>query len=248
MTTIPSLAETAALVGDPARANMLAALLDGRSLTASELAYAARVSPQTASGHLAKLAEGRLLAVTKQGRHRYYRLATSLVGQMLEAIMAVAAAGPPRHRPPSKLDEAMRTARTCYDHLAGRLGVGLADSLRGRGHLVLTDDGGELTGAGLDFLTGFGVQLDVAHRRRVFCRPCLDWSERRPHLAGGVGAALATRLFELGWIVRRRDSRALSITGAGWSGFDEVFGLSLAEGAQPAATGIAATTASPPAA
>src|SRR5919199_4196786 len=117
MTIAPSLAETAALIGDPARANILAALMDGRALTATELAYAARVSPQTTSGHLAKLTEANLLALKRQGRHRYYRLAGPLVGQMLEGIMAVAAHGPPRHRPASRADAAQREARTCYDHL-----------------------------------------------------------------------------------------------------------------------------------
>jgi DNA-binding transcriptional ArsR family regulator len=223
----PRLAEVAALVGDPARANILSALMDGRALTAGELALAARVSPQTTSGHLAKLAEAKLLALEKQGRHRYYRLASPLVGRMLEGIMAVAAEGPPRYRPASKLDDAMRAARSCYDHLAGRLGVGLADALCGRGHVVLADEGGEVTAAGAQFLAGFGLDLDAARgRRRIFCRPCLDWTERRPHLAGAVGAALAVRCFDLGWIERRRDGRALIITSAGRRGLAETFALS----------------------
>src|SRR5215469_16457037 len=142
MNGAPDLALVAALIGDATRANILAALLDGRALTASELAYFAHVSPQTASGHLAKLVDGKLLTVLRQGRNRYYRLATPLVAQMLEGIMAVAAEGPQRHRPVSKADEAMRTARTCYDHFAGRLGVGVADNLIERGFLVLTPDAG----------------------------------------------------------------------------------------------------------
>ena len=224
----PRLAEVAALVGDPARANILSALMDGRALTAGELACAAGVSPQTTSGHLGKLAEAKLLALEKQGRHRYYRLASPLVGRMLEGIMAVAADGPPRYRPASKLDDAMRTARSCYDHLAGRLGVGLADALCGRGHVVLNDGGGEVTEMGAQFLAGFGLDLDAASGlRRIFCRPCLDWTERRPHLAGAVGAALASRCFALGWIERRRDSRALIITGAGRRGLADTFALSL---------------------
>jgi DNA-binding transcriptional ArsR family regulator len=224
----PRLAEVAALVGDPARANILSALMDGRALTAGELACAARVSPQTTSGHLAKLAEAKLLALEKQGRHRYYRLAGPLVGRMLEGIMAVAADGPPRYRPASKLDEAMRMARSCYDHLAGKLGVGLADALCGRGHVVLTEEGGEVTDEGARFLVAFGVDLELAReRRRIFCRPCIDWTERRRHLAGAVGAALAARCFELRWIERRRDSRALTITPAGRRGFAEIFTVSL---------------------
>jgi DNA-binding transcriptional ArsR family regulator len=222
------IAEIAALVGDPARANMLSALMDGRALTAGELAYAAGVSPQTTSGHLAKLTEARLLVPRKQGRHRYYRLATPAVGRMIEGIMAVAVDGPPRHSPPGKFDAALRNARTCYDHFAGRLGVGLADALVERGHVVLGDDGGEVTAPGVDFLAGFGLDLAAAQqRRRAFCRPCLDWTERRPHLAGAVGASLSARCFDLRWFERMRDSRALVITAAGRSGLAEVFGLSL---------------------
>jgi DNA-binding transcriptional ArsR family regulator len=222
------LAEVAALVGDPARAHILGALMDGRALTAGELAYAASVSPQTASGHLAKLAEGRLLAVARQGRHRYYRLASPAVAQMLEGIMAVAADGPPRYRPASKVDAAMRNARTCYDHLAGRLGVGLADALGTRGHVVLGEDGGEITEDGAAFLGRFGIDLEAGRRsRRPFCRACLDWTERRPHLAGTLGAALARRCFELGWIERRREGRALAITRAGERGLKEAFDLTL---------------------
>ena len=135
MTADVRMAEVAALVGDPARANILAALMGGRALTASELVRAAGVSPQTTSGHLGKLADGRLIAYVKQGRHRYYRIATHRVAEMLEGIMAVVADAPPRHRPASKVDEAMRTARTCYDHFAGKLGVGLTDALCAHGHL-----------------------------------------------------------------------------------------------------------------
>jgi DNA-binding transcriptional ArsR family regulator len=229
MNTGPGLAEVAALLGDPARANILAALLDGRALTASELAYAAGVTPQTTSGHLAKLAGARLVAVEKQGRHRYYRLASPLVGRMLEAVAVVAADGPPRHRPSSKLDEALRTARTCYDHLAGRLGVALADALVAQRCVVLGEDGGQVTTKGTRVLGGFGVDVaSVERRRRAFCRPCLDWTERRPHLAGAVGAAIATRSFELGWIERLRDSRAVAITTAGREGFARAFGVEIA--------------------
>jgi DNA-binding transcriptional ArsR family regulator len=226
MMTPVSLAEVAALVGDPARANILCALLDGRALTAGELAYAANVSPQTTSGHLAKLTQAHLLDALKQGRHRYYRIATPQVAQMLESIMAVALQTPPRHRPASRVDEAMRTARTCYDHLAGRLGVGLADTLCGRGHVVLAEDGGEVTPQGHQFFDRFGVTL-VKTRQRIFCRACVDWTERRPHLAGAVGAALASRCFDLGWLRRMREGRALAITPVGRTGLYEVFDLSL---------------------
>ena len=218
------IAATAALLGDPARANMLAALMDGRALTAKELAYAAHVTPQTASGHLAKLSDGGLLAAEKQGRHRYFRLASPLVGHMLEGVMAVA--GPDPARPTSwRGGEALRTARTCYDHLAGRLAVALTDALTERGHVALGPDGGEVTEEGQRFLDGFGAA--PAPARRVYCRPCLDWSERRPHLAGSVGAALACRCFDLGWLARRRDTRAVAITDAGRAGFRATFGIAL---------------------
>ncbi|HTI79991.1 MAG TPA: helix-turn-helix transcriptional regulator [Acetobacteraceae bacterium] len=218
------IAVTAALLGDPARANILAALMDGRALTAKELAFAAHVTPQTASGHLAKLSEGGLLTGEKQGRHRYYRLASPLVGQMLEGVMAVSGPEVPRATT-WRGGDALRTARTCYDHLAGRLGVALADALAARGHVALGADGGEVTEAGLRFLGEFGA--NPASGRRVFCRPCLDWSERRPHLAGRVGAALACRCFELGWIKRQRDTRAVAITQSGMEGFEETFGIAL---------------------
>lgn len=224
----PRLAEIAALVGDPARANILTALLGGRALTASELAYFAGVSPQTTSGHLAKLTQSHMLALHKQGRHRYYRLATPQVGRMLESIMQVAIVAPARYRPPSKADAALRVARTCYDHFAGRLGVGLADALGRCGHIVLAEEAGEVTEAGVAFLSRFGLDLEEARqRRRSYCRPCLDWTERRPHLGGAIGAALATRCFALRWVERQRDSRALAITAAGRRGLAEVFGLTL---------------------
>jgi len=225
----PSLAEVAALVGNPARANMLQALVDGRALTASELAYAGRVAPQTASEHLAKLREGRLLALAKQGRHSYYRLASPLVATMLESIMAVAADGPARYQPRRRGGDALRNARTCYDHLAGRLGVAMADALVGRDYIALSEDGGVVTPQGEDFFLRFGIDLRERTRsRRPFCRPCLDWSERRTHLAGAVGAALAERCFELGWIGRIRDTRAVLVTAEGERGFSETFGISLA--------------------
>jgi DNA-binding transcriptional ArsR family regulator len=224
-----SLAEVAALIGNPARANMLQALVDGRALTASELAYAGGVAPQTASEHLAKLAEGRLLALAKQGRHAYYRLASPLIARMLESIMAVAADGPARYQPRWRGGDALRNARTCYDHLAGRLGVALADALVERDQIVLSEDGGMVTSQGEDFFLSFGIDLRERTRsRRPFCRPCLDWSERRTHLAGAVGAALAARCFELGWIGRIRDTRAVLVTPEGERGFSETFGIKLA--------------------
>jgi DNA-binding transcriptional ArsR family regulator len=228
MSSAPQIAEVAALVGDPARANMLCALLGGRALTATELAFAAGVSPQTTSGHLGKLSAARLIVLMKQGRHRYYRLAGPHIGQMLESIMSVALAGPPRFQPKSKVDDQLRQARTCYDHIAGLLGVSLAECMIERGFVILGDEAGEVTQSGSEFLSQLGVDLTSAReQRRVFCRPCLDWTERRPHIGGAVGAALAHRCFEMKWIERRRDSRALAITPVGRRGLLENFALTI---------------------
>ena len=224
----PAVSEVAALVGNPARANILMALADGRALTATELACAARVSPQTTSEHLAMLRQANLLALTKQGRHSYFRLASPKIARMLESIMVVAADGPQRYRPRWNGDDQLRTARTCYDHIAGRLGVALTDALTRRKHIVLTDDGGMVTRAGEKFLPEFGIDLGEAREgRRTFCRPCLDSSERRPHLAGALGAAVADRCFELGWVARLPESRALKISTKGELGLLDVFGISL---------------------
>ncbi len=171
MSEVLDIAAVAALVGDPARANILCALLDGRALAAGELAYAARVSPQTTSGHLAKLAAAQLITSSPQGRHRYFRLAGPHVAAMLESIMAVAAIAPPRCRPVRIADD-MRTARMCYDHVAGRLGVGLADALRARDHVEFSDDGGVLTPSGEVFLREFGIDIEAArHSKRILLPP-----------------------------------------------------------------------------
>jgi DNA-binding transcriptional ArsR family regulator len=224
MGEIAQLAEIASLVGDPARANILSALMDGRAHTASELAYLAHVAAPTASGHLAKLRDARLIALARQGRHHYYRLASPEVARMIEAIGAVA--GPPRHLTLSRHAQTLREARTCYDHLAGRIAVAVADGLIAQGKIVLTDDGGEVTDDGADFLTRFGVDLPAAHaRKRAFCRPCIDWTERRPHLSGAVGAALLCRCTALGWIERLPDTRAVRITTSGRRGFAASFGV-----------------------
>jgi DNA-binding transcriptional ArsR family regulator len=242
MVAAANLVEVAALVGDTARATILAALMGGQALTGSELAFLARISRPTASEHLAKLVEARLVAITKQGRYRYYRIASPLVARMLESIIAVAAIEvPARHQPRSVRDEALRFARTCYDHVAGQLGVAIADALAAKGHIVLTEDGGEVTQAGLRFLTAFGADLS-APGKRIFCRPCLDWSERRYHVAGLVGAAIWRRCLALGWLVRERDSRALRLTAAGKAGLLETFGVDLADRApsKPADAAIVA--------
>jgi hypothetical protein len=167
------------------------------------------------------------VSVTSTGRHRYFRLASPAVARVLEELMALAMDGPPRHRPKSGCDDAMARARTCYDHLAGKLGVALADSLAAREQVVLTDDGGLITDSGRIFLSSLGVELQRRNTRRALCRPCLDWSERRWHIGGEVGAAIAERCFALGWTERRSDSRAITVTATGERAFDELFGVRL---------------------
>ena len=224
-----NMVEVAALVGDTARATILAALMGGQALTGSELAFLARISRSTASEHLSKLVEARLIAITKQGRFRYYRIVSPRVAKMLESIELVAAIDvPPRYQPRSMKDDALRFARTCYDHLAGQVGVAIADALVTNGHIILAEEGGEVTDAGARFLAGFCADLTSKSRsRRLFCQPCLDWSERRLHVAGLVGAEICRRCLELGWLRRVRDSRALRLTPDGKSGLRDHFGLDL---------------------
>ncbi len=211
----PYLAEIAHLMGDPARANMLHALMDGRALTAKELAWIAGVAPQTASGHLAKLMQGGLLAVTVQGRHRYHRLAGPEVAQAVEGLMVLAGGGTAGRRLPTRVGAELSQARTCYDHFAGRLGTGIHDALVAGGHLAVAEGGYGLTRSGEGVFAALGIGAKPAGRRRAPLRPCLDWSERKPHLAGPLAAALACRCFELGWALRRKDSRAVTLTAAG---------------------------------
>ena len=230
MITGPLIAEIAGLVGEPARATMLSALLDGRALTATELAHAARVTPQTASTHLAKLAEARLIAPTRHGRYRYFRLASARVAEMLDGIMAVAIENRPRYRPLSRQARALSAARICYDHLAGRLSVDLADALITHGYIVVGDEVAEITPAGARFLTEFGIDLAASSsKRRPSCRLCIDWTERRPHIAGAIGAALTKRCFDLGWTERTKHGGAVIVTPAGKRGLRETFGIGVPE-------------------
>jgi DNA-binding transcriptional ArsR family regulator len=200
----PDIARIASLVGDPARANMLTALLSGRALTASELAQEAGITPQTASSHLSKLEGGGLIEPEKQGRHRYYRLTDPDVAGVLEGLAGLAArAGHMRVRTGPK-DPALRRARVCYDHLAGDLGVQMLDSMRAQRLVRQKKQDVELTPEGAQFLEK-NLQISqemLAHPRRPVCKACLDWSERRHHLAGTLGAALMTRFTELKWAAR----------------------------------------------
>jgi DNA-binding transcriptional ArsR family regulator len=235
MVAAANLVEVAALVGDTARATMLNALMGGQSLTATELAYCANVSRSTASDHLSKLVAAHLLTVTRNRRFSYYRIASPLVATMLESIKVVAAIEvPPRREPRSANEDALRFARSCYDHLAGRLGVAVTDALVAMGHIVLTDDGGEVTPSGERFLAALGVDLKP-RTRRIFCQPCLDWSERRYHLKGLVGARILDRLLELGWLKSVSGSRALQLTPTGRAGLSENFRIEINEEGVPTA-------------
>ena len=224
MTGGPLIASVASLLGDPARANMLAALMDGRALTVSELAQAAGVALPTASGHLSRLEAAGLLAAEKQGRHRYLRLSGPEVARVLESLMGLAQRnGALRVRTGPK-DAALRTARVCYDHLAGERGVALMEALLRR-DLIAGHAEPRLTAAGRRFFAGLGIDMDALEReRRPVCRACLDWSERRRHLAGALGAALLKRIIEKGW-ARRQDGRVVAFTAAGSRNFAATFGL-----------------------
>src|SRR5262245_5397378 len=226
MITGPIIAELAALVGDPARATMVVALVDGGALTASELAAVAQITHQTASAHLAKLTEAGVLSVARNGRHRHFRLASGAVADMIDGIVGVALSKRPTYLPLSRPARALSAARICYDHLAGRLSVDLADALVARHYVVLDDETVEITSAGARFLTQLGIALPRGRgTRRRFSRLCLDWTERRPHIAGALGAAITTRCFDLGWIQRRKPSHAVIVTPSGRRGFRKTFGL-----------------------
>jgi DNA-binding transcriptional ArsR family regulator len=222
----PAFASVASLLGEPARAAMIDVMMDGGSHGAAALAEAAGVSAQTASAHLAKLVAGGVVAVQADGRHRRYALASAKVAEAVEALSAVA---PPPRKEGARM-RVMAAARTCYDHLAGKLGVAMARSLEARGMLVRAGDRFELTPEGRAYLgQALGVDVEAALReKRPLARCCLDWTEREPHLAGALGAALARRSFEARWVEPRPGSRALKITPAGASLFAREFGYSAA--------------------
>lgn len=224
----PDIAQIGALIGDPARANMLTALMDGRALTATELAEAGGITVQTASSHLAKLEAGGLLAQRKQGRHRYFTLSDESVGVLLESVMGFAASrGHSRTRTGPK-EPALRKARICYDHLAGDFGVRLLDSLFLDGSMTgdADDEVLELTPLGETRLRQIGIDLSgLKNQRRQMCRSCLDWSERRAHLAGSLGKALLALFLEKGWARRSTGSRAILFSTQGERQFLSMFPL-----------------------
>jgi DNA-binding transcriptional ArsR family regulator len=211
----PDIAAVAGALADPTRARMLAALMDGRARTATELALEGGVTPSTTSSHLARLRDAGLVSLTSQGRHRYYRLAGTEVASALEGLMTVA----PRARRaplPGPADQRLRHARVCYDHLAGEAGVALLERMRARRFVSGNDDELALTPAGEAWCRRIGLDLaELRSRRRRLCRACLDWSERRTHLAGALGAALLDRLFALRYASRERNGRRVLLSPRG---------------------------------
>ncbi|WP_155592381.1 ArsR/SmtB family transcription factor [Lysinibacillus cavernae] len=224
----PNMAEVASLLGETSRATILASMMDGRFHTASELAYMAAIKPQTASFHLAKLVEGKLIKVEKQGRHRYFQLASEDIAQFLESFLAISPPPEVRSLKQSSQIKLLQDARTCYDHLAGKLGVQLTESLMTAGYIKLEEKQFVLTDEGTLFFTTFGLDLAALKRkRRSFSHACLDWSERRYHLAGALGSELLNQLFNLGWLSRVPSIRAIKVTEQGKIGLKEVFHLDL---------------------
>jgi DNA-binding transcriptional ArsR family regulator len=221
----PGIDQVARLVGDPSRARMLDILMDGRAWTGRELAHAVHVTPSTASEHLQRLVNGGLLSVVQQGRFHYYRIASPEVAYALEALMVLvprdAKAAPKR----ASIDPLLRRGRTCYDHLAGELGVAITESLIRRGAVTFGPDGGTLTPAGMDFFERLEVAIEPGNPRRPLCRPCMDWSERRLHLAGRAGTALARHTLERGWVQRQKGSRAVLVTETGAAALRDQFGV-----------------------
>ena len=220
----PDISRVAALIGDPARANILTALMSGKALTATELAGEAGVTLPTASLHLSKLQSGELVESRKSGRHKYFTLKSAEVGLALEALMGIAAgAGHLRTRTGPK-DAALREARVCYNHLAGKKGIALFDGFVRRGWLIEAEEGLALSQSGQRFVTDFGIDLDALTKSKApLCKACLDWSGRRSHLAGSVGRALLERMTNLGWANRMSGTRVVAFSPAGRVAFKQAF-------------------------
>ncbi len=227
----PSIAIIGHLIGVPARANILSALMDGRALTATELSYHAGVSPQTTSSHLAKLLDARLLVAVQQGRHRYYKLTGPEIADALEPLTLIVAHKPVPKRGKPNTPEDLRPGRMCYDHLAGRLGVALADALQARGYLKPEKRDFLVTKAGARFMDELGLDLArLRAQRRIFCRQCIDWSERRPHVGGALGAAIAAHCLKRRWIARQPRGRRVRLTRSGRQALSELLpGIALEE-------------------
>ncbi|MFC4278237.1 ArsR/SmtB family transcription factor [Achromobacter aloeverae] len=238
MDTEPDIARVAHLIADPARAAMLMLLTDGRARPAGELAYAAAVTPQTASSHLGKLLGGRLLAVETEGRHRYYRLAGPHVAVALEHLAAIIPVTTVRRKPLGRDAQALQFARCCYDHLAGSVGVAVTQALLARGCLVAAQGKRlDVTPAGAAWFADMGLDVTaIAPTPRGLARACLDWTERQHHLAGPLGVRFTALLCEKGWLRRHRDSRAVQVTPLGWTGLRDALGIAPGLGLDGAGT------------
>jgi DNA-binding transcriptional ArsR family regulator len=220
------LAAVAQVLGEPHRAQFMLALLAGDELPAGELASRAGASSSLASAHLTRLLQAGLITARSRGRQRYYRITDRRVADAIEALLTIAPKRPAKSLKASKHGDAIRHARTCYDHLAGRLGIALIDGLERTRTLEPSDSGWQLTPSGEQSLTRLGIDLDqLRGGRRALIRPCLDWTERRPHLAGALGAALDDHMFELRWIERLPNTRAVRITPAGRRRLNAAFAL-----------------------
>ncbi|MDQ0217919.1 transcriptional regulator [Peribacillus cavernae] len=216
MNVYPDISYIAKLIAEPARAKILDCLMNGQALPAGELAYIAQVSHPTVSSHLAKLVDGKLLISEQHGRHRYFRLASQEVAEVLEKIGTIAPPVQIRSLRQSVNSGQLRYARTCYDHLAGELGVKITDALLDRGIITLTKEEYLVTEQGKKWFSAFGINLEeAANTRRIFAKPCLDWSERRYHISGWLGEAIAVRFFEQGWINKESNNRAVHLTEKG---------------------------------
>jgi DNA-binding transcriptional ArsR family regulator len=228
MNTIYPIASVAELIAEPARAAVLVALLDGRSLTAGELALIANVSAQSASAHFSKMVAGGLLKARSSGRHRYYSLAGPDVAHAMEVLGAIATVPRPSTAPHSQNELEIRKARSCYDHLAGRIAVEMVKALETSKVIRISGDRDyELGPNGRSWFSNLGIDTDALKRsRRPFARQCLDWTERRPHLAGALGAELCARTLALGWFARQRNKRALRVTHKGTRELHTRFGIS----------------------
>ncbi len=223
----PDIAYVASLIGDKARSRMLTALMGGKALTATELALEGEITAQTASSHLGKLVEGGLLSMRKQGRHRYFQLSDPAVAEVIERMLTLSATSSPTKVRTGPRDPHLRQARICYDHLAGELGVRLFDALQQQGLLEIHGDDARLSQSGEIFFTGLGVNLSLLRqRKRPMCKACLDWIERRSHLAGTLGQWILDDALAQRWFVRRPDSRVIDVSDIGAKQFAKRYGAS----------------------
>ncbi len=230
MNVYPNISYIAKLIAEPTRAKILDCLMNNQALPASELAYMAQVSHPTISSHLSKLVEGNLLIVEQQGRHRYYRLASEEVAEVLEKIGTIAPPVEVRSLRQSSGLKRVRYARTCYDHLAGKLGVKITEALLDKEFLLLENNEYVVTEQGKKWFVQFGINTEEANtKRRIFAKPCLDWSERRYHVSGWLGARIATRFFEQEWMTKTENNRAVQLTEKGIEGLQNQFGIVMVE-------------------